>query len=85
MFMVEDVPWSYDDSVPHFKLTALFSGVLGKVNDMNILLAVMISLRNWTIHAGVEYRELYPHPFEEIFLKQIVISMCICHSHTDIS
>ena len=36
MVMVEDVPWSYDDSVPHFKLTALFSGVLGKVNDMNL-------------------------------------------------
>ena len=44
---------------------------------------MMISLRNWTIHAGVEYRELYPHPFDEVS-KQIVISMCICHSYTDI-
>ena len=36
----------------------------------------MIFLRNWPIHAGVEYRELDLHPFEEVS-KQIVISMCI--------
>ena len=35
--------------------------------EVTRVLAVMISLRNWTIHAGVEYRELYTHPFDEVY------------------